>query len=122
VELRELLQRLERGDGVGVCLDTCHVYSAGYDIVSRLDDVLEEFDALIGLDKLWAVHLNDSMTPLGSKKDRHAKIGAGTLGLEAIRRIISHPVLKALPFYLETPNELPGYAAEITLLKQLAES
>lgn len=104
---------------LGVCLDTCHVYSAGYDIVRNLDGVLEEFDSKIGLERLKAVHLNDSMTPFNSRKDRHAKIGEGTIGLDAIARIINHPKLSSLPFYLETPNELSGYAREIALLRSL---
>lgn len=100
----------------GVCLDTCHIYSAGYDIVNDLDKVVEDFDRIIGLGKLKAIHLNDSMTGFNSKKDRHEKIGKGTIGLEAIKRIIKHPKLKDLPFYLETPNDLEGYHQEILLL------
>ena len=104
-------------DNVGVCLDTCHVYDAGYDIVNHLDDVLDEFDSVIGLEYLKAVHLNDSMNPAGSHKDRHAKIGEGSLGLEAICRIINHPKLQHLFFILETPHDtLEGYGAEIALL------
>ena len=102
---------------MGVCLDTCHVWDAGYDIVNRLDQVLDHFDAVIGLGRLKAIHLNDSQNPLGSHKDRHAKIGKGHIGLDAMVRIISHPALKDLPFYLETPNELDGYAGEIALLR-----
>jgi apurinic endonuclease (APN1) len=116
-EIRQILGRTELADKMGVCLDTCHVYSAGYDIVNDLDGVLTQFDNIIGLDKLKGIHLNDSMNPFTSRKDRHAKIGEGTLGMEAIVRIINHPRLRELPFYLETPNELPGYAAEIKLLK-----
>ena len=101
----------------GVCLDTCHVYSAGYDIVNDLDGVLEQFDRHVGLGKLYAIHLNDSLMPFASRKDRHARIGEGTIGLEAIARIINHPALRHLPFYLETPNELPGYAHEISILR-----
>ena len=102
---------------MGVCLDTCHVYDGGYDIVNHLDEVLAEFDRVIGLYRLKAIHLNDSKNPMGSHKDRHEKIGEGSLTLEAITRIINHPLLKDLPFFLETPNELPGYQAEIRLLK-----
>ena len=116
-ELREILDRVALGDKMGVCLDTCHIYDAGYDVVNDLDGVLTEFDRVIGLDRLKAIHLNDSMNPMGSHKDRHQKIGEGSLGLAAIARIINHPALRDLPFYLETPNELDGYAAEIALLK-----
>lgn len=118
-ELAEIIERAERKDRVGVCLDTCHVYDAGYDIVNDLDGVLAEFDRVIGLDRLHAVHLNDDKNPLGSRKDRHEKIGEGTIGTAAMGRIINEPRLRDLPFYLETPNELPGYAAEIALLKSL---
>lgn len=118
-ELRAILDRVLLHDKMGVCLDTCHVNDAGYDIVNRLDEVLAEFDRVIGLSRLRAVHLNDSMNPLGSHKDRHQKIGQGSIGLEAMERIINHPALRGLPFYLETPNELPGYAAEIALLRGL---
>src|SRR5699024_2062308 len=106
---------------LGVCLDTCHVYSAGYDIVNDLDGVLEEFDKYIGIEKLKAIHLNDSMKEFNSRKDRHEKIGEGTIGLEAIKNIINHRQLKNLPFYLETPNELKGYKEEIELLKKLRD-
>ena len=118
-ELREILDRVTFSDKMGVCLDTCHVYDAGYDIVNDLDGVLTQFDKVIGLDKLKAIHLNDSMNPINSHKDRHQKIGDGSLGLEAITRIINHPALRDLPFNLETPNELDGYAAEIALLRSL---
>lgn len=118
-ELAEIIERTERKDRIGVCLDTCHVYDGGYDIVADLDGVLRRFDEVIGLDRLHAVHLNDDKNPLGSHKDRHEKIGEGTIGLEAMGRIINHPKLRALPFYLETPNDLAGYAAEIALLKSL---
>lgn len=104
-------------DHMGVCLDTCHIWDGGYDIVNHLDEVLTEFDRIIGLNRLKAVHLNDSRNPLGAHKDRHAKIGEGQIGKEALVRVINHPALKDLPFYLETPNELPGYAAEIALLR-----
>lgn len=117
-EVAEIISRVNLKDKLGVCLDTCHVYSAGYDIVNHLDDVLNEFDAIIGLDKLKAIHLNDSKMPFASNKDRHEKIGEGTIGLQAILNIINHPKLCNLPFYLETPNELEGYKQEIELLKE----
>ena len=116
-ELREIIDRVQLSDKMGVCLDTCHVSDAGYDIIHDLDGVLTEFDRVIGLDRLKAVHVNDSLNPCGAKKDRHARIGEGTIGLEAIARIINHPALRHLPFYLETPNELPGYAHEISVLR-----
>lgn len=118
-ELAEIISQTELKEYLGVCLDTCHVYSAGYDIVGDLDGVLKEFDRIIGIEKLRAIHLNDSMTPFDSKKDRHAKIGEGSLGIEAFRGIINHPWLKNLPFILETPNDNAGYANEIALLKGL---
>ena len=104
---------------VGVCLDTCHVYDAGYDIVNDLDGVLAEFDRVIGIDRLKALHLNDSKNPYASHKDRHACIGQGSLGLETFRAIVNHPLLRDKPMILETPNELPGYQAEIELLKTM---
>ena len=116
-ELAAILERVELNDHMGVCLDTCHVYDAGYDIVDHLDDVLEGFDRVVGLSKLKAVHLNDSKNPFESHKDRHEKIGEGSLGLAAFERIVTHPALAGLPFYLETPNELDGYAKEIALLR-----
>jgi len=116
-EVAEIISRVKHNEKLGVCLDTCHVYSAGYDIVNKLDEVLEEFDAIIGLDRLKAIHLNDSKMPFASNKDRHEKIGDGTIGLDAIVRIINHPKLRNLPFYLETPNEIDGYKNEIELLK-----
>lgn len=116
-EIRSILDSIEQKDKVGVCLDTCHVYDAGYDIVNDLDGVLDEFDRIIGLDKLKAIHINDSKNPFSSHKDRHEKIGEGSIGLPAFRRIINHPSLRDLPFYLETPNELDGYAREIEMLK-----
>jgi deoxyribonuclease-4 len=116
-ELRQILDGVELSEKMGVCLDTCHVSDAGYDIVGDLDGVLAQFDAVIGLHKLRAIHLNDSMNPISSHKDRHARIGHGHIGLPAITRIINHPQLRHLPFYLETPNELPGYAEEIALLR-----
>ena len=118
-ELAAIRERVERKEKVGICLDTCHVYDGGYDIVGDLDGVLREFDRVIGLSHLKAVHMNDSKNPFASHKDRHEKIGEGSLGLETFRRIVNHPLLKDLPFYLETPNELPGYAAEIRMLRQM---
>lgn len=115
-ELRQIIDAVG-SDRIGVCLDTCHVWDAGYDIVGDLDGVLAEFDDIIGLDKLMALHLNDSKNPLGSHKDRHACIGEGTLGLETFQRIINHSALRGLPMTLETPNELPGYQKEIALLR-----
>lgn len=117
-ELAAILDKVQLQDKMGVCLDTCHIFDAGYDIVNSLDEVLTSFDKLIGLGRLKAIHLNDSLNTLGSKKDRHACIGAGNIGLEALTAVINHPALKNLPFYLETPNELPGYAAEIKLLRE----
>ena len=119
-ELAQIIQRVDLQDHVGVCLDTCHVSDAGYDIVNDLDGVLEEFDRVIGLNKLKALHLNDSKNPCGSHKDRHEKIGQGFLGIDTFESIVNHPVLSRLPMILETPNELPGYAKEIKLLKGLA--
>ena len=118
-ELREIIDRVELSDKLGVCLDTCHVSDAGYDIADDPDGVLTEFDRVIGLDRLRAVHVNDSLNPRGSHKDRHARIGEGCLGAEALGRVVRHPALQGLPFVLETPNELPGYAREIALLKEL---
>lgn len=118
-ELKAIIDRVELSDKLGVCLDTCHVSDGGYDIVNELDRVLDEFDRTIGLERLKAIHLNDSKNPLGAHKDRHEKIGEGYIGTAAFERIINHPALKDLPFYLETPNELDGYAKEIALLKSL---
>lgn len=120
-QLKQILDGVILSDKMGVCLDTCHVYDGGYDIVNDLDGVLEEFDHVIGLNRLRAIHLNDDMNPIGSHKDRHAKIGEGSLGLEAITRIINHPKLRELPFFLETPNDLMGYAQEIALLRSVYE-
>ena len=120
-ELREILDRVELSDRMGVCLDTCHVSDAGYALAEDLDGVLMEFDRVIGLNRLKAIHLNDSLNPFGAHKDRQARIGEGCIGLEALRRVVNHPALKDLPFCLETPNELPGYAAEIALMRSLAE-
>lgn len=119
-ELQSVIERVKLQDKLGICLDTCHVWDAGYDIVQSLDAVLAEFDRVIGLERLKAVHLNDSMNVRGSHKDRHEKIGRGCIGLEAFDRIVNHPILGRLPFYLETPNELPGYQAEIAQLKSLS--
>ena len=119
-ELAAIIERVELSDHMGVCLDTCHVHDGGYDIVNNLDGVLDEFDRVIGIERLRAVHLNDSKTPCGAHKDRHERIGEGYIGLEAFERIVTHPQLRDLPFILETPNELPGYAAEIELLRKLA--
>ncbi len=118
-ELAAIMDKTERKDKLGVCLDTCHTYDAGYDWVQDMDGILAHFDEVIGLEKLRAIHLNDDKNPLGSRKDRHEKIGEGTLGLETIGRLINHPSLRNLPFYLETPNDLDGYAREIALLKTL---
>ena len=121
-ELRQILDGVKCADKMGVCLDTCHISDAGYDIVNDLDGVLNRFDKIIGLPRLKAIHLNDSLNPLGAHKDRHAQIGQGTLGTEALARVINHPALKHLPFYLETPNDIPGYAAEIALLRGLYQA
>jgi deoxyribonuclease-4 len=118
-ELRDIIDKVELKDKLGICLDTCHIFDGGYDIVNDLDGVLEEFDKIIGLSRLKAIHLNDSMNYLGCHKDRHAKIGEGGIGLEAIARIINHPKLRDLPFFLETPNDIDGYQKEIELLKTL---
>ena len=120
-ELAAIIERVELKEQLGVCMDTCHVSDAGYDIIGDLDGVLEEFDRIVGLDKLRAMHINDSQNPKGAKKDRHAKIGEGCLGLDTIVNVITHPKLKDLPFILETPNELEGYAAEIALLRKEAD-
>ena len=118
-ELAEIMNRVELSNQMGVCFDTCHVHDAGYDIVNDLDGVLEEFDRVLGIEKLRAVHLNDSKNPLGSRKDRHECIGEGSIGINAFERIVNHPSLRDLPFILETPNELTGYAKEIALLRGL---
>lgn len=116
-ELGGIIDRVELDSHLGVCLDTCHVYDAGYDIVQDLDGVLEQFDKIVGLERLKALHINDSKNPFESHKDRHEKIGEGSLGVDTFFNIINHPKLRELPFYLETPNELDGYAKEIALLK-----
>ena len=120
-ELRQILDQVELADHVGVCLDTCHVWDGGYDIVNHLDQVLETFDQIIGLSRLKACHINDSMNPLGARKDRHARIGEGAIGLEAMVRFITHPMLCHLPFVLETPNDTPGHGEEIRLLRQMIQ-
>ena len=117
-ELREIIDRVDCKDRIGVCLDTCHVSDGGYDIAGDTDGVVTEFDKVIGLDYLKAIHINDSMNPLGARKDRHALIGEGYLGLDAIARVITHPALKHLPFNLETPTEDEGHAKEIALLRE----
>jgi deoxyribonuclease-4 len=117
-ELKDIMDGVGRED-LGVCLDTCHVYDGGYDIVNDLDGVLKEFDEIVGLDKLKAIHLNDSKNPFASHKDRHECIGSGNLGLATFERIVNHPVLKDKPMILETPNELDGYQREIALLRGL---
>lgn len=118
-EITEIIKRAKLGHKIGVCMDTCHVYDAGYDIVNDLDGVLEEFDRVIGLDRLKAIHINDSKNTFESHKDRHEKIGEGSIGMEAFERIINHEALRNLPFYLETPNEEEGYIKEISMLKNL---
>ena len=118
-ELREIMDRVALGDRLGVCMDTCHISDAGYDIAGDIDGVLTEFDRVIGLHRLKAVHINDSMNPLGAHKDRHARIGEGYLGEAAFGRIVNHPALRDLPFILETPNDLAGYAREIARLREL---
>lgn len=120
-EIRAIIDKVKLNEKLGVCLDTCHVYDAGYDIVNDLDGVLDEFDEIIGLDRLRAIHINDSKNPFESHKDRHEVIGGGFIGTEGFKAIINHPRLKHLPFFLETPNELPGYAEEIALLKSLRD-
>ena len=118
-ELREIIDRTSNSEYLGVCLDTCHVHDAGYDIVSDLDGVLTKFDQIIGLDKLKALHINDSMNPVGAHKDRHQKLGQGCIGLETIARVVTHPALQGRPMSLETPNELDGYAREIQMLRNM---
>ena len=117
-ELRQIIDQVELKEKLGVCLDTCHVWDGGYDIVNDLDGVFAEFDQIIGLDRLKAIHLNDSMNGLGSHKDRHARIGEGEIGLEALVRVINHPATKGIPFILETPNDDEGWAREIALLRK----
>ncbi len=121
-EIRAIIDKVQLNEKLGVCLDTCHVYDGGYDIVNDLDNVLLEFDRIIGLDRLKAIHLNDTKNPFESHKDRHEKIGEGHLGIDAITRIINHEKLRDLPFFLETPNDIDGYEKEISLLKTLYQS
>lgn len=116
-ELAAIIERVELGERLGVCLDTCHVWDAGYDIAGDLDGVLEEFDRIVGLERLKAIHLNDSLNPCGAHKDRHATIGSGEIGFEALAAVMNHPHLRDLPFYLETPNDLAGHGAEIAHLQ-----
>lgn len=118
-ELKMIIDKVDVKEKLGVCWDTCHLYDAGYDLVNDLDGVIDSFDSIIGLDKLYAIHINDSKNPFKSHKDRHEKIGQGSLGLEAFEALINHPKLKHLPFYLETPNDVEGYGKEIELLKGL---
>lgn len=117
-EIKNIMNKIKLKDHIGVCLDTCHIFDGGYDIVNKLDEVIEEFDQIIGLDKLYAIHLNDSMNECNSHKDRHAKIGEGNIGLDALVKVINHPKLKHLPFFLETPNDLEGYGKEIKILRE----
>lgn len=120
-ELRAIIDRLDHPEKVGVCLDTCHVWDGGYDIGFDLNGVLEEFDRTLGLDRLKAIHLNDSKNPLGAHKDRHEKLGQGCIGLETLKNVVNHPALRDLPFILETPNDLTGYQEEIALMRQARE-
>ena len=117
-ELQSIMEKVQLSDKLGVCLDTCHVWDAGYDIADHLDEVISEFDRIIGLDRLKAIHLNDSLNPLGAHKDRHARLGEGHIGLTSLKRLINHPALAHLPFYLETPNDLAGYAKEIDMMRE----
>lgn len=119
-ELKQILDLVELSGHMGVCMDTCHIWDGGYDIVNHLDEVLEEFDHIIGLNRLKAIHLNDSQNPLAAHKDRHAKLGEGFIGIETFKRIVTHPVLGKLPFYMETPNDLDGYAREIHMMREAA--
>lgn len=121
-QLKEIIDGVEHNEKIGVCLDTCHVFSAGYDIVNDLDGVLEEFDKIVGLDRLKTIHLNDSMMPFGDKKDRHAVIGEGKIGLEAIINFMTHPKISHLPFFLETPLEDEGHKREIAMIKEILAS
>ncbi|WP_425449650.1 deoxyribonuclease IV [Dethiothermospora halolimnae] len=120
-ELKKIIDGVNYKGKMGVCIDTCHIFAAGYDIVNDLDGVLEEFDSIIGLDRLKGIHLNDSMKPFGSNKDRHAPIGEGEIGFDAIVNIVTHPKLKNLPFYLETPNDIEGYKREIEMLRKISQ-
>lgn len=120
-ELRQILDLVELKSHMGVCLDTCHIWDGGYDIVNHLDDILTEFDNKIGLKRLKAIHLNDSQNPIGAHKDRHAKLGEGYIGLDTFKRIVTHPELRHLPFFLETPNDLDGYAHEIQMMREAVD-
>jgi deoxyribonuclease-4 len=120
-ELRTIIDRVEHSEKIGVCLDTCHIFDGGYDIVNNADDVMAQFDKVIGLDRLYAVHLNDSKNPIGSHKDRHELIGKGNIGLDALVAFISRPEISKLPIILETPNDIPGYKEEISMLREKAE-
>ena len=120
-ELQAIIERVDLKEKIGVCLDTCHVWDAGYDIVEHLDEVLKEFDRIIGLERLKAIHLNDSMNDCGAHKDRHQKLGLGKIGEEALRRVVTHPALQGRPFILETPNEDDGYAREIAMVRKWQE-
>lgn len=118
-EIARIIDGVKLKEYVGVCMDTCHIHEGGYDIIDNLDGVLAEFDSIIGLDRIHAIHFNDSKNPRGAHKDRHEKIGEGHIGIEALGAVITHPKLRQLPFYLETPNELDGYAKEIAMLKEI---
>lgn len=118
-ELKKIIDKVELNSHIGVCLDTCHVYDAGYDIVNNLNKVIDEFDSVIGINRLKAIHMNDSKNPFESHKDRHEKIGEGYIGTDTMKRIVNHPMLQGIPIYLETPNELDGYEKEIALIKSL---
>ena len=120
-ELRQILDLIELNSHMGVCFDTCHIWDGGYDIANHLDDILAEFDNKIGLKRLKAIHLNDSQNPIGAHKDRHAKLGEGYIGLDTFKRIVTHPELRHLPFFLETPNDLDGYAHEIQMMREAAD-
>lgn len=117
-EIAQIIKGIEHNEKIGVCLDTCHIFAAGYDIVNALDEVLADFDKTIGLNRLYAVHLNDSLMPFTSHKDRHAQIGKGHIGFEALKNFVSHPAIKDLPLILETPNDLSGYAEEIAMFNK----
>ena len=121
-QLRKIIDGVEHKERIGICLDTCHIFSAGYDIVNKLEEVLEDFDRIIGLDKLKAIHLNDSLMPFGAKKDRHAPLGEGEIGLNAIVNILTHPKLKDLPFFLETPFDEEGHKREIKMIRDILNS
>ena len=121
-EIARIIDGVKLKEYMGVCVDTCHIHEGGYDIVNNLDGVIDEFDRIVGLDRLKAIHLNDSKNPMGAHKDRHEKIGEGHIGIDAIARIVTHPKLTNLPFYLETPNELDGYAKEIAMLRSIVEN